>query len=338
MARLRRSDLAAPGLRRRGRGRGFEYLDTEGRRIDDAAMLERLRTLAIPPAWTDVWICPDEHGHIQALGIDAAGRRQYRYHPRWRERADRQKFDAMLAFARALPRLRRVSERHLQQEEPSREKVLAAAVRLLDRGFFRTGGAEYADEEGGYGLATLEREHVTLAGGGQLVFDYPAKGGVQRIQSVVDPEVYELVRRLKRRRSGGRELLAYKNGRWRDVRAEDINAYIREHTRGDFTGKDFRTWHATVLAAVALAVAEPARRSATARKRAMTRAAKEVAHYLGNTPAVARSSYIDPRVFDRFQSGETIRDALVGLTLADMDGLPTHGRVERAVLRLLGAE
>jgi DNA topoisomerase-1 len=335
VARLRRSDLAAPGFRRRGRGRGFEYLDREGRRIQNPAVLERVRALAIPPAWSDVWICPDEHGHVQAVGVDAAGRRQYGYHERWRERADRQKFETMLDFARALPRLRRVSERDLQLEEPSREKVLAAAVRLLDRGFFRTGSAEYADDDGGYGLATLECEHVTLAGGGELVFDYPAKGGVQRIQSVVDAEVYELVRRLKRRRGGGSELLAYKNGRWRDVRADDINGYIREATGCDFTGKDFRTWHATVLAAVALAVAEPAARSRTARQRAMTHAAREVAHYLGNTPAVARSSYIDPRVFDRFQSGETIRDAVVGMTLEDMEGLPTHGRIERAVLKLL---
>jgi DNA topoisomerase IB len=321
--RLRRADCAAPGIGRRRRGRGFEYLDHAGRRVEDEAVLERIRTLAIPPAWTDVWICPDPNGHLQALGTDAAGRRQYRYHPRWRERRDQQKFDDMLAFARALPRLREAAARDLAAGGARRE--LACAVRLLDRGFFRVGGEEYADEHGSHGLASLERRHVDLAGDGVLAFDYPAKAGKRRVQAVVDPEVYAIVAELKRRR--GQRLFR--------VRPADINAYIKEAAGGEFSAKDFRTWHATVLAAVALAVSGRAA-TPTGRKRAIARAVGEVSRYLGNTPAVCRASYIDPRVFDRYRAGATIERALDGLAEPGRDGAPaTEGAVERAVLRLL---
>jgi len=316
VGRLHRADCAAPGISRRRRGRGFEYFDAGGAKIEDAATLDRIRALTLPPAWADVWICADPDGHLQAVGTDAAGRRQYRYHLRWRERRNQQKFDEMLAFARALPRLRERAAADLRSRGRTRE--LACAVRLLDRGFFRVGGEEYAEGNGSYGLATLEPGHVELAGDGVLVFDYPAKSGKRRVQAVVDPEVYEVVAALKRRRR--RTLLG--------VRSADINAYIKEHTGGDFSAKDFRTWHATVLAAVALGVSQRAT-TRTGRQRAITRAVAEVAHYLGNTPAVCRASYIDPRVFDRYRAGVTISPAI--------ESLSAKG-VERAVLAMLEDE
>ena len=305
MARLRRVDCSAPGITRRRRGRGFEYLDESGERVEDPEVLERIGELVIPPAWKDVWICPFPMGHIQATGIDARGRKQYVYHRKWRERRDQEKFDAMVKFAKCLPKLRRRASRDLGRPELDRDRVLACAVRLLDRGFFRIGGEDYAESNDSYGLATMRKEHVTLTEPDFIRFDYPAKSGKRREQSIVDHEVFEIVQTLKRRRGGGDELLAYKEGRrWMDVRSEDINGYIKVIAGDDFSAKAFRTWNATVLAAVALSVSGPAGQgSKTARKRAVTRAVKEVAHYLGNTPAVCRASYIDPRVFDRFDSG-----------------------------------
>ena len=339
MARLRKVDCSGPGIVRRRRGRGFEYYDEEGERIDDDEVLARIRELVIPPAWQEVWICPYPNGHIQAIGMDAAGRKQYRYHPQWRARRDAKKFDEMIRFARALPRIRATTSDHLAQKEVTRERVLAGAVRLLDRGFFRIGTEGYAEQNQTYGLATMQKRHVTLSDGYALTFDYIAKGGKRRIQSIVDPEVYELVKTLKRRR-GGVELLAYKNGNgWVDVRSDDINDYIKEITGEGFSAKDFRTWSATVIAAVALAVSGRAAASATARKRAVTRAVKEVAYYLGNTPAVCRASYIDPRVFDRYQDGYTIGGALDLLGDGADFGQPSfQGAVEEAVLDLLEDE
>jgi DNA topoisomerase I len=337
VGRLRRSDCSAPGIRRVRRGRGFSYVDEEtGDRIADDETLERIRALAIPPAWEEVWICAFPNGHIQAVGTDARGRKQYRYHDRWRERRDREKFDEMLRFARALPQIRETASADLGADEVTRERVLAGATRLLDRGFFRIGGEDYAAENSTYGLATMRKEHVTLLADDVLRFEYPAKGGQERVQSVVDREVYDLVAALKRRRSGGDELLAYReNGSWRDVRSEDINAYIKEVAGEEFSAKDFRTWHATVLAAVALGMSARATMTSSARKRAATRAAKEVAYYLGNTPAVCRSSYIDPRVFDRFSAGVTIAPALESLADDALGEAPIQGPVEDAVVDLL---
>ena len=333
MPRLRRADCSAPGFVRRRRGRGFEYLDREGRRAD-AATVERIRELVIPPAWADVWICPHPNGHIQAVGTDAAGRRQYLYHPDWRRRRDREKFDEMVRFARALPGLRAAAARDLRRRGLVRERVLACAVRLLDRGFFRIGTEGYAAENGTYGLATMQRRHVTLVNGA-VRFDYRSKGGKRRVQSVVDPDVHRVVEALMRRRTG-RELLAWKVGRtWVDVVSDDINAYIKEVTEDDFSAKDFRTWNATVLAALALAVSGAAHGSKTARARAISRAVQEVAHYLGNTPAVCRASYIDPRVFDRFRDGLTIGGALHELGEVAYGEPATQGAVEEAVLDLL---
>lgn len=284
----------------------------------------------LPPAWTGVWICPYPNGHLQAVGVDAAGRRQYRYHDVWRERRDAEKFDRMLDFATQLPRLRKICAEFLERDELDRERVLACAVRLLDHGFFRIGTEAYDT----FGLATIRKEHVSVRDG-TVTFDYPSKGGKQRIVAVVDPAAVEVVGMLERRRSGGPELLAYRDGRrWVNLSSRDINAFIKEHCGDGFTPKDFRTWSATVLAAVALAVSAAAATSKTARRQAISRATREVAHYLGNTPAVARRAYIDPRVFDRYQSGWTIAGVLDELGAAFGES-SIQGRVEEAVLDLL---
>jgi DNA topoisomerase IB len=333
--RLRRADCTGPGLRRRRHGRGFVYLDPDGARVDDSEVLGRIHELVIPPAWEDVWICPYPGGHIQATGIDDKGRKQYLYHPRWRARRDQAKFEDMVVFARALPDLRAHVEHEMERDDMSREHVLACAVRLLDRGFFRVGGEDYAVTNNSYGLATMLKRHVSLRGD-VLVFDYPAKSGKRRVQAVVDPLVAEAIARLKARRGGGPELLAYKRGRrWEDVRSEDINEYLKGATGEDVSAKDFRTWGATVLAAVALAVSGEVAETKTGRKRAVSRAVKEVAHYLGNTPAVARASYIDPRVFDRYESGWTIAGVLG--RIPDPGGIDDRirARIERGVLDLL---
>jgi DNA topoisomerase-1 len=345
--RLRRSSCAAPGIARRRRGRGFEYRDAAGGQIDDPEVLERIDELAIPPAWRQVWICMDPLGHLQATGMDAAGRKQYLYHERWRAHRDRLKFDSMIAFGRVLPRLRRRVTRDLRQQRNSgtrqltpqdltRERVLACSIRLLDLGFFRIGSEDYAERNESYGLTTMLREHVTLDEH-ELVFDFPAKSGQRRMQEIADEDAVAVVAALKRRR-GGSQLLAYCSGaHWTELHAEEVNAYIKQHTGGEFTAKDFRTWNATVLAALALADREANRQSRTARERAVSQAIKTVAAYLGNTPAVCRASYVDPRVVDRYHAGVTISD-----TLEDLPGegpnlanARIRRRIEVAVLDLL---
>jgi DNA topoisomerase IB len=337
MARLRRVDCSGPGITRRRRGRGFEYLDGEtGERITEAEVLARIRELAIPPAWKDVWICALPMGHIQAHGSDQAGRKQYIYHPKWRERRDKEKFDHMLEFARALPEMRERWSRDLVLDGWPPERVLGCAARLLDRGFFRIGTEGYAEQNQTYGLATMQKKHVSLEDGNEIWFDYRAKSGKRRIWSIVDPEVYEIVAAMKRRRAGGRELLAYKShGRWVDIKSADINAYLKDISGEEFTAKDFRTWTATVLAALGLAVAGEVASSKTGRKRAITRAIKEVAHYLGNTPAVCRASYIDPRVFDRYNSGWAITNVLTELGDVDWGEPAFQGAIEEAVIDLI---
>ena len=239
MARLRRVDCSGPGITRRRRGRGFEYRDAGGRRVADDDVLARIRELAIPPAWEDVWVCPHPNGHLQATGIDAAGRKQYRYHDDWRTRRDQEKFDAMLDFAVTLPRMRRRVRRDLRGDEMSRMRVLACAARLLDLGFFRIGGEDYAEENDSYGLATMRKSHVRIDGD-VVTFDYRAKYGKRRIQSVVDPAVHAVVSELKRRRGGSPELLAYRSGRrWVDLKSTDINDYIKEIIGDDFTAFAF---------------------------------------------------------------------------------------------------
>jgi DNA topoisomerase-1 len=329
--RLRRSNCSGEGIHRRRRGRGFAYEDSAGRRIEDEETLERIRGLAIPPAWDDVWVCSDPMGHIQATGIDAAGRKQYRYHDRWEVRRANRKYKQMREFARGLPRLRRAAERGLGLEGMPRERALACAVRLLDLGFFRVGGEEYAESNDSYGLATIRREHVTVHGD-EMVFDFPAKSGRRRIQSIRDRAAIEAVEAMRRRRSGPEDLLAYRRGGgWHDVRSEDVNAYIQEQIGPEFSAKDFRTWHGTVLAAVALA-GEPPPASEAAARRTIAAAVKQVSEALGNTPAVCRRSYIDPRVFDRYRNGETISAGGAG---GPGIGRRQRRRIERRVLELI---
>ncbi|MGH9231869.1 MAG: DNA topoisomerase IB [Acidimicrobiales bacterium] len=324
--RLRRVEVDGQGYRRRRAGTGFTYLDCDGARIADADVVARIKALAIPPAWTDVWICPDARGHIQATGLDDRGRRQYRYHDDWRVERDRAKHDRMLELARALPRLRRRLGRDLAAEGVGRERVLACAVRLLELGLFRVGGEAYADDNGSYGLATLRKGHVR-AQGDELRFEYPGKGGQRRVVTIGDPRVADVVRALKRRRRGGPELLAYKDerGRWVDVRSSDINEYLQDALGQGFTAKDFRTWIATVLAAVGLAVEQDVA-SDRQRRSAARRVVRSVARQLGNTPAVARGSYVDPLVIERFEDGRTVGD-----TLAD-------ARIDAVAEGLLGVD
>jgi DNA topoisomerase I len=270
-------------------------------------------------------------GHIQATGVDAAGRKQYRYHDCWEQRQAARKYEQMREFARALPRLRRAVAPDIGLDDVPRERALACAVRLLDRGFFRVGGEEYAEGNESYGLATVRREHVS-GSDGELVFDFPAKSGQRRVQAVRDPAAIAAIEAMRRRRSGPDDLLVYReDGGWRDVRSEDVNAYIQEAIGEEFSAKDFRTWHGTVLAALALA-GEPRPRSPAAAKRTIAGAVAEVAEALGNTPAVCRRSYIDPRVFDRYRDGETLSP--VGLANGELEGR-ARARVEKRVLRLI---
>ena len=332
--RLRRSDLTGRGIRRVRAGRSFRYLDWAGEPVPADEVI-RIKELVIPPAWRDVWICPWPNGHIQAVGFDAAGRRQYLYHPRWREKRDQVKHDHVLDFAAALPGLRETVTGELAGRGLSRERVLAAAVRLLHLGFFRVGGERYADDNGTYGLATLHREHVSMSRG-EIVFCYPAKGGYERVQAIAEPQVCRVIRALRSRASDGDPLWAYyQHGRWHQVHSTEVNDYLKDRTGLDVSAKDFRTWNATVLAAVGLAVSPVPRRSASSRKRAIARVVKEVSEYLGNTPAVCRASYIDPRVIERYGRGDTIADALDQLGEVTSGSLAIQGPVEEAVLNLL---
>ena len=333
MPRLRTVSPKDPGWTRRRAGKGFIYLDTAGARLAPEEA-ERCRMLVIPPAWEKVWICPVPNGHLQAVGTDDAGRRQYLYHEQWRIKRDQAKHDRVLAVAARLPAARRKVAKDLKLEGMPYERALGTAFRLLDLGFFRIGGEAYAEANNSYGLATIRREHVSIEGS-TVVFDYVAKSGQERYVALADDLVRQAVRDLLRRRSGGPELLAYReNGTWHDVSSADINAYIKEKVGEDVSAKDFRTWHGTVIAAVALAGANEKARTAAARKRAVSSAMKQVAEYLGNTPAVARKSYVDPRVVDLFHDGVTIAPTLAAEDDDLSDGA-THGRIERAVLNLL---
>ena len=304
--------------------------------MDDPQVLERIAELAIPPAWREVWICLDPRGHLQATGIDAAGRKQYLYHDQWRAHRDRLKFDSMTAFGESLPRLRRRVAKDLRGEELTRQRVLACVVRLLDLGFFRIGSEDYAERNESYGLTTMLKRHVSLRGD-SLVFDYTAKSGLRRVQEIRDEQVLEVITALKRRRGGGAQLFAHRsNGGWSDVPSETVNAYVKQASGGDFTAKDFRTWNATVLAAVALAARPDPPGTRAARERVVREAVKTVAAYLGNTPAVCRSSYIDPRVIDRYLAGVSIAEALGTRNGGpDLEDARTRSRIERAVLDLL---
>lgn len=342
---LVRVDPATAGFCRRRRGRGWSFYDCAGTPITDPQEIARLKSLAIPPAWQEVWICPDREGHIQAVGVDAAGRRQYRYHEEWRRSRDRDKYDRVLELGSSLADVRRELVRRLEAKGLGQDRVLAGGVRMLDVGVFRPGGEEYApgddDEDGTFGLATLRREHVRLKRGA-VVFSYPAKGGVPRTLALRDPLLHRVVNSLLRRRGGGEDLLAYRVGRgWHDVRAEDLNAAVKEVVGERYSCKDLRTWNATVLAAANLA-GQVARGGVPERERTrkpvVKRAIEHVADHLGNTPTVARSSYVDPRVIERFEQGRTVLPALRALgngSGPDLTDDVVRAEVERAVVRLI---
>jgi DNA topoisomerase I len=335
MTRLRRSRFDVVCIQRRRSGHGFQYRWSTGERLTDRVEIARIQNLAIPPAWSDVWICPWPHGHIQAVGFDGAGRRQYRYHNEWRRQRDLEKFSRMVEFGLSLPALRSQVERDISLPSFPRQRVLALGVRLLDIGMFRVGGEEYAEAHDTYGLATLEKRHVKLTGD-TATFDYSAKGGKERLLTLSDPEVVELIDALKRRRGGGDDLLAWRDGRrWKDVRSVDINDYIKEVSGGPFTAKDFRTWSASLLAAVLLAT-EPPVVSQNVRTRQIARVVRQVAEALGNTPAVCRASYIDPRIFDHYEHGESVRSTIadLGNRIDQLSPAALCG-IERAVIELL---
>lgn len=330
---LRRTSPDQPGWSRRRAGKGWIFLDEHGERLTGEDAL-RCRELVIPPAWQDVWICPHPRGHLQAVGTDEAGRRQYIYHPAWVEQRSMEKYDRVLKFGRRLPRVRERVLADLASDEVSEQVGCAVAVRLLDLGYFRIGNDVYAEENGSFGLTTLERRHVRLVKG-VLVFEFVGKSGIEHRIEVDDPLVAAPLERMRRRRSAADHcLLAFRvERRWRSLTPDDVNDYLREVSGLDATAKDFRTWHATVLAAAALAEAPGEEASKTARRRAVTAAMREVADYLGNTPALARSAYVDPRVIDAYDEGRTIR-AAARRTYDDPD--QRQAALERAVLRLIG--
>jgi DNA topoisomerase I len=332
--RLRRSALSSPGHRRVRRGRGFSYLTPEGAPVDPET-LDRIKRLVIPPAWRDVWICPDPRGHIQVLGTDAAGRRQYLYHEQWRRERDEEKYDRVLAMARRLPRWREEVAGHLTRRGYGRDRVVATALRVLDQGIFRTGSEEYAEENGTFGLTTLLREHARTRGV-ETTFDYSAKNGIRRVVSLHDAEVTKVVNGLRRASTGSDRLFCYRqHGAWHELRADDLNERFKELAGEECTAKDLRTWNATVLAATAFADARPADSRRT-RSRRETAVMRRVAEALGNTPAVCRSSYVDPRVVKAYHSGHTIEAAVRRARRLDQHN--ARATLERAVIRLLRRE
>jgi DNA topoisomerase-1 len=287
------------------RGKGFSYQDHDGAPVTDQATLERIQALVIPPAWKSVWICPHPRGHLQAVGTDAAGRRQYVYHQQWHEERNEEKFDRVLEMSAALPEMRRQITADLRGRGLERDRVLALALLLLDLGYFRAGGEQYAEENNSYGIATLLCEHVALQKHA-VEFDYPAKSGVRRTLLIEDDEVARSARALLRGRRESDRFLVCRNGSgWVDLHADDLNARFKELVGEDYTVKDLRTWHGTVLGAAAFVDADPPANK-TVIKRVESAVMKEVAEELGNTPAVARSSYVDPRVAQGYEAGLTI--------------------------------
>ena len=326
---LMRSDLRGPGITRQRTRTGMTYLDPSGALVTEPDTLHRIGSLAIPPAWTDVWIAPDPLGHIQATGVDRRGRTQYRYHPLWREQRDAQKFAHMLRFAGALPVLRTAAASDLGRLDLDRDRVAAGAVRLIDLGLFRIGGEKYAELDHHYGATTLLKEHVTVTGDG-LRFDYIAKEGKHREITVTDPAVLPTVVALAASDNGLETLFCYsRDGAWHPLHSRDVTGYIAGRAGAHFTAKEFRTWNATVLMALALANAGPSP-TARGRKAAITASIREVAQWLGDTPAVARSSYIDPGLISRYES----QGELPGIPVLP-PVLPAPPQAEAAVAALL---
>lgn len=301
-AGLRYASDTEAGIRRRRRGRGFSYEDAEGRAVRDREVLARIRTLAIPPAWTDVWICRWPNGHIQATGRDARGRKQHRYHARWRKARDESKFGRMIEFAGALSAIRERTDSDLSRAGLPRQKVLAAVVRLLEMTLIRVGNDEYARLNRSFGLTTLRNRHVRIQGT-QVRFRFRGKAGQQHEVGIRDRRLAGVVTRCQE--LPGQELFQYldDDGVVRDIASDDVNEYLREISGGEFTAKDFRTWAGTVLAYRALRALEPAA-SANDAKRNVVAAMRETAGRLGNTPAVARQSYVHPAVVEAYLDGQ----------------------------------
>ncbi len=323
------------------RGKGFGYVAADGAAIT-AKDLERAKALVIPPAWRDVWISPHRNGHIQAVGTDDAGRRQYLYHEAWHEARDREKHDRVLQLAKRLPAARKHVASELREPGLTRRRVTAAGLRMLDAGLFRSGGEEYESEHGSHGVATLLRSHVSVSGE-QISFEFPAKSGQLREAVMSDQLLARIVLSLKRSGYPGERLLAYRDADgWHELRSSDLNVAFKQIVGQEFTVKDLRTWAATVTAAVALAQTGPAQSEREVR-RAEKDAMKVVAEHLGNTPAVARRSYVDPRVLDEYAVGRTIGRSLGKMTKADRERLSNgdlmrvrdRDALERAVMRLV---
>ena len=327
VAKLRYVSDRVPGIVRLRAGDGFVYRDPEGRPIRDRAALARFEALRIPPAWTDVWICPDPNGHIQAVGRDARGRKQYLYHPRWREVRDETKFAHMLTFGKALPRIRRRVERDIHRRGLPREKILAAVVRLMERTLGRVGNPEYAKQNDSFGLTTLRRDHVRIARG-NIELDFRGKHGVHQHKVVSDPTLARILRRCHE--LPGSELFRYIDdaGTLHRIYSEDVNGYLRDCSGHHITAKDFRTWAATNLAVLEMVPLREVKPS----KRAVTGVVKRVAEQLGNTPAVCRKSYIHPRVLTSYLDG-SLKPTLemIAATLR----APELYAVEGVVMRLL---
>ncbi|HEV2797437.1 MAG TPA: DNA topoisomerase IB [Nocardioides sp.] len=329
MPRLRRTFPDQPGWTRRRAGKGFVYLDQHGNRLD-AEQVQRCKDLVIPPAWRDVWITPYPNGHLQAVGTDDAGRKQYLYHPQWRASRDAAKFDRILGFGKALSKARERVLADIGAGGMSYERACAVAVRLLDLGYFRIGNDVYTDTNGSFGLTTLRKDHVSRQGD-SMRFHFVGKSGVEHTIDIDDKAAIEALEGMRRRRGGGDELLAWKDGkRWRDLSASDVNDYIRGCFGIDATAKDFRTWHATVIAAAALAGTDEPGGTKASRKRAISSCMKEVSEFLGNTPTLARTAYVDPRVVEAYERGRTIT-VRGKYDTADA----RQAALERAVLKLL---
>ena len=301
---LRYVSDSGPGIRRRRAGKGFSYVDVEGTTIRDAARLRRIKALAVPPAWTDVWICPIANGHIQATGRDARGRKQYRYHARFREVRDGAKYERTLAFGQALPQIRAQVERDMAQPGLPKRKVVAAVVRLLELTLIRVGNEEYARQNRSYGLTTMRNRHVEVEGSA-IRFRFHGKNGQEADLDLRDRRLASIVRRCQE--LPGQVLFQFRDedGELDSIDSEDVNDYLREVTGEDYTAKDFRTWAGTVLAASALRAVEEVD-SETAAKRNVVRAIERVAEQLGNTPAVCRSCYVHPAIVESYLDGELV--------------------------------
>ena len=315
-----------PGIRRRKAGKGFTYVDAEGRKIDDARILDRIAKLVIPPAWTNVWICADPRCHIQATGRDQRGRKQYIYHPKWRAHRDEAKYSRMAEFGRALPKLRQRVEQDLARHGLPREKVLAAVVRIMEETSIRVGNDQYAAANKSFGLTTLRKRHVVDLNGTGAVFEFRGKSGKEHRTGIHDRRLATVLRRCEE--LPGQRLFQYvdHDGQRHAISSHDVNDYIREATGGPFTAKDFRTWSGTLHCAQALAQAGPAENEGHA-KRIVSACVKQVAGVLGNTPAVCRSSYIHPTVFEHYAAG----------TLAEHLAPASAREAEQALLKVLEA-